>query len=168
MSIFDAILNDKKILFIGDNNTSCEKLSNFTFACLNLVCPPCLGILKRINPYKNLYDLDFLKAPNVIYGVTNPIFKSKLDYWDILCEVDTGKVTLSENYKKQHQLVNKDSDQFFIKEILYKINNEFISNYELCKYFRIYTNHLLNITGEQYFSDDIDLMNEVSLSFNII
>jgi hypothetical protein len=100
MTIYDALLSDKKILFVGDSNTSCEKLCNYVFSCLDLV-PDCLGILKRIHPYKNLYDMDFLKSNNSIYAVTNPIFKNKTDSWDIMCEVDTGKIILNEKYRQQ-------------------------------------------------------------------
>lgn len=117
MVIYDAILSDKKIMFIGDSSTPCEKLSRFIFSCLALVSPPCVGMIKRLMPYANLYDLVFLERPNAIYGVTNPIFKSKTDWWDVMCEVDTGKVVLSEKYKKQFSAISKDSDNFFIKEV---------------------------------------------------
>lgn len=165
MIIYDAILSDKKILFIGDANTSCEKLNNYVFSCVSMVSPACLGILKRIHPYKNLYDLDFLKSSNCIYAVTNPIFKNKTDSWDVMCEIDSGKISLSENYKKYLNSINRESDNFFIRELLFKINVEYINEYEVEKYFKIYTSHLVKITGEQYFSDDEDLTNEINKQY---
>lgn len=30
-----------------------------------------------------------------IAGVTNPVFESHVEWWDILCNINTGKITLS-------------------------------------------------------------------------
>jgi hypothetical protein len=165
MIIYDAILSDKKILFVGDNYTSCERLAIFVFSTMAMVTPLSVGIIKRIHPYKNLYDMEFLKSSNCIYAVTNPIFKSKNDAWDVMCEVDSGKISVSENYKKYLSTINRDTDHFFIKELLFKIKNEFISEYEVGKYFKSYTFHLLKITGDKYFIDDDELTNEVNKQY---
>lgn len=164
MIIYEALLSDRKILFVGDANTSCEKMSNFIFSTVSLF--PVFGILKRIHPYKNLYDLDFLKSSNCIYAVTNPIFKNKTDYWDIMCEVDSGKVTLSEKLKSHMNNINRESDLMFIREIIYKINNEGMTEYEAERYFRIYTNHIFRLTGDEYFIDDMELSSEISRQNN--
>ena len=161
MIIFEAILSDKKILFVGDSNTSCERLSNFVFSTISIF--PVFCILKRIHPYKNLYDLDFLKTNNCIYAVTNPIFKNKTDYWDIMCEVDSGKVTMSEKFKLYLNTINRESDLFLIKEVIYKIKNDGLNEYEIERYFRLYVNHLFKLTGDEYFIDDNELTNEVIL-----
>jgi len=163
MIIYDALLTDKKIMFIGDSSTPCEVLSKFVFTCACLL--PVFGISKRLNPYKNLYDLDFLNSTNCVYAVTNPIFKMKNTYWDIMCEVDTGKITFNDNYKKIYNSQNRDSDNFFIKEVIYKIKNEFISEYEIKRYFKMYTFHLLKLANEQYFIDDEDLNNEINKQY---
>ena len=165
MIIYDALLSDKRILFIGDSNTSCEKLNNFIFSVISMVGPTFIGLLKRIHPYKNLYDMDFLKSPNCIYAVTNPIFKNKTDSWDIMCEIDSGKVTINESYKKYLNTINRETDTFFIKELLYKIKNEFLNEYEVEKYFKIYTYHLMKITGELYFSDEEELTEEINKQY---
>jgi hypothetical protein len=163
MTIYDALISDKKILFIGDASTSCEKLCNFVFSCIDMVGST--SLLKRLHPYKNLYDLDFLKVTNSVYAVTNPIFKNKTDCWDIMCEIDTGKIIQSEKYKTHAVNINKESDQFFVKELLYKIKNEGISEYEIERYFKLYTNHIFRITGEQYFIDDNSLTNEANKQY---
>lgn len=160
MIIYDALLTDKKIMFVGDSSTSCETLSKFVFTCVALL--PIFGISKRLNPYKNLYDLDFLNSNNCVYAVTNPIFKMKSSYWDIMCEIDTGKVIFADAYKKIYNSQNRESDHFFIKELIYKIKNESISEYEIKKYFKIYTFHLLKLGGEKYFIDDADLNHELN------
>ena len=61
--------------------------------------------------------------------------------------------------------INRDSDNFFIKELLYKIRNEYINELEVEKYFKMYTHHLMRITGEQYFSDDDELTNEINKQY---
>lgn len=163
MIVYDALITDKKIMFIGDSSTPCEILTKFVFTCACLL--PVLGISKRLNPYKNLYDLDFLNSNNCVYAVTNPIFKMKNSYWDIMCEIDTGKITFNENYKKIYNSQNHESDHFFIKELIYKIKHEFISEFEIKRYFKMYTSHILKLANEQYFIDDEDLNNEINKQY---
>ena len=83
-----------------------------------MVGPLAFGFIKRLHPYKNLYDLEFLKSKNCIYAVTNPIFKSKKNDWDILCEVETGKVAISAEYERKSNQINKESDKMFKQESL--------------------------------------------------
>ena len=161
MTIYDAILNDMKILFIGESQTSCNKLSKCVFATLSLIGPFAFGFIKRLHPYRNLYDLSFLDLHNCIYAVTNPIFKSKTDSWDVLCEVETGKIAISERYSAISQNINRDSDKVFIKEVINKIQYQFINEYEVQRMFAQYTYHLLKISGDKYFSDDEDLKKEI-------
>ena len=161
MTIYDAILNDMKILFIGESQTSCNKLSRCVFSTLSLIGPFAFGFIKRLHPYRNLYDLSFLDLHNCIYAVTNPIFKSKTDSWDVLCEVETGKIAISERYSAISQNINRDSDKVFIKEVINKIQYQFINEYEVQRMFAQYTYHLLKISGDKYFSDDEDLKKEI-------
>lgn len=161
MTIYDALLNDMRILFIGEATTSCNTLSKCVFATLNLVGPFAFSFIKRLHPYKNLYDLDFLNVHNCVYAVTNPIFKSKTDSWDVLCEVETGKIAISDRYEQISHYVSRDSDKEFIKEVINKINFQFINEYEVQSMFAKYTYHLLKIAGEKYFVDDEDLKREI-------
>ena len=162
MTIYDGILNDQKIIFLGGPSTSCKLLSSLIFGCLCMFGPLSFGFIKRLFPYKNLYDMDFLNIHNCIYGVTNPIFKTKTNSWDILCEVDTGKITINNNYNNISLNVNKESDNMFIKELIYKINNEHLSEYEVEKFFTYYTLHLLKISKDEYLTDDESLNNEIN------
>ena len=162
MTIYDGILNDQKIIFLGGTSTSCKQLSSLIFGCLSMVGPLSFGFLKRLHPYRNLYDLNFLNINNCIYGVTNPIFKSKTKYWDILCEVETGKIAISEKYNEISSNINKESDLLFIKELIYKINNENLTEFEVEQYFSYYTLHLFKISKEQYFGEDEVINNEIN------
>jgi len=162
MTIYDGILNDQKIIFLGGTSTSCKQLSSLIFGCLSMVGPLSFGLIKRLHPYRNLYDLNFLNINNCIYGVTNPIFKSKTKYWDILCEVETGKIAISEKYNEISSNINKESDLLFIKELIYKINNESLTEFEVEQYFTYYTLHLFKISKEQYFAEDEVINNEIN------
>ena len=162
MTIYDGILNDQKIIFLGGTSTSCKQLSSLIFGCLSMVGPLSFGFLKRLHPYRNLYDLNFLNINNCIYGVTNPIFKSKTKSWDILCEVETGKIAISEKYNEISSNINKESDLLFIKELIYKINNENLTEFEVEQYFTYYTLHLFKISKEQYFAEDEVINNEIN------
>ena len=162
MTIYDGILNDQRIIFVGGPNTSCSKLSRLVFSTLGMVGPLAFGFIKRLHPYRNLYDLDFLKIKNCIYAVTNPIFKTKTKDWDILCEVETGKIAISAEYEKKSSQINKESDKMFIQEIIYKIEHDHISEFEVEQYFNLYTAHLIKIVNNEYFNEDEFLNNEIN------
>ena len=162
MTIYDGILNDQKIIFVGGPTTSCSKLSRLVFSTLNMVGPLAFGFIKRLHPYKNLYDLEFLKSKNCIYAVTNPIFKSKSQDWDILCEVETGKIAISPDYERKSNQINKESDKLFISELLYKIEHDHLSEFEVEQYFNLYTSHIIKIVNNEYFNEDESLNNEIN------
>ena len=66
MTIYDGILNDQKIIFLGVPSISCSKLTRLVSSILNMVGPLSFGFIKRLHPYKNLYDLEFLKI-RIVY-----------------------------------------------------------------------------------------------------
>ena len=52
-------------------------------------------ILQRCFPYTTLNNLDFLEVEGYIAGSTNPIFESHPEWWDVLCDIDSGRVLVS-------------------------------------------------------------------------
>lgn len=64
--------------------------------------------------YANLTDLDFLSTPGFIAGVTNPMFKSKREWWDVLCDISTGEVLLSAPAEKDEY---EATDRNFVLEV---------------------------------------------------
>lgn len=60
-----------------------------------LVCPPLAGVLERCYPYTTLNNLDFLSTEGFIAGTTNPIFESHPEWWDVMCDIDSGRVIVS-------------------------------------------------------------------------
>ena len=50
--------------------------------------------------YTTLNSLDFLSVDGFVAGTTNPIFESHAEWWDVLCDIDTGKVLVSQPGEK--------------------------------------------------------------------
>lgn len=56
------------------------------------------GFTERAFPYSNLAGLDTLEAtPGYIAGVINPRFEDLPRTWDILCNTETGRITVSKH-----------------------------------------------------------------------
>jgi hypothetical protein len=112
MTIYNALLAEKRILFLGFG-CSAGEVCNYVLATCCMVCPPLTGLIDRVFPYTNLCYLDFLSVyhykdyvvlipvdnlrPGYITGVTNPMFEEHPEWWDILCNITTGKVTVNQN-----------------------------------------------------------------------
>ncbi|KAF1791771.1 Arf3-interacting protein 1, N-terminal domain [Phytophthora cactorum] len=60
-----------------------------------------LGYNRPAGKYANLTDLGFLSTPGYIAGVTNPMFKTKREWWDVLCDISTGEVFVSAPIEKE-------------------------------------------------------------------
>ena len=91
---FHALLNKQRILFLGHAQPA-EVVCLAVLSSPLLVSPPCDGVLERCFPYTTLNNLDFLETEGFIAGSTNPIFESHPEWWDVLCDIDTGKVVVS-------------------------------------------------------------------------
>lgn len=164
MTIFEAIVTDKKIMFTSEHPVSCDQLCFYMFNVVALTGGQ-YGVLDKIYGLRNLYEMDFLETKGAIYFVTNPIFKAKKDAWDIMCEVDTGKVVVSDAFQKELNSYNKESNDMFIKEIMYKIKrkkNENLDNYKLESYFKHYTNYLLDIFSDSIAIDDEEIVADIN------
>jgi len=48
-----------------------------------------------------------LYRPGYIAGVTNPAFEEHPQWWDVLFNINTGKVTISPNIDKAHPVENR-------------------------------------------------------------
>lgn len=161
--IIDAIINDKTVMFIGSNSSSCESLSKCLFSITSIFNNNKFFILNKIKGIKNLYDLDYLNSPGAIYAVTNPIFKDKKDAWDIMCELDTGNVVInnSENKNKNSKIMFNYTyyknvlDSNFINELLFKIKTDRIDEFEVEEYFKKYMNYLMCILSDDMLNTNI-------------
>lgn len=61
------------------------------------------GFTERAFPYSNLAGLDTLETtPGYIAGVINPRFEDLPRTWDILCNTETGRITISKHLEVGH------------------------------------------------------------------
>ena len=94
MAAFHALLNNQRILFLGHSQPAGVVCTSVLSVPL-LVCPPLSDVLPRCFPYTTLNNLDFLNVKGYVGGSTNPIFESHPEWWDVLMDLDTGKVLVS-------------------------------------------------------------------------
>ena len=103
MIIYNALISEKRILFLGFD-CSAGEVCEYVLTTIRMVCPPLKGLIQRCYPYVNLTHLEFLSVPGYIAGVTNPMFEVHNEWWDILCNIQSGKITISPQYIAQQQL----------------------------------------------------------------
>jgi len=94
MTVFRALVQQKRIFFLGHNQPA-EQVCLAVLSMPLMVCPPLTNVLERCYPYTTLNNLDYLQVDGFIAGSTNPIFESHAEWWDVLCDLDTGKVLVS-------------------------------------------------------------------------
>lgn len=60
-----------------------------------------------------------LIRPGYIAGVVNPMFGERTEWWDVLCDVSTGKITLNPNTMPQEKekLAHSKSDAEFFQRV---------------------------------------------------
>ncbi|KAI9496916.1 docking domain of Afi1 for Arf3 in vesicle trafficking-domain-containing protein [Zychaea mexicana] len=100
MLLLNALLTQKRIIFLGYGHPSGEVANYVLAACaLGSGCGTVLrGFTERAFPYTNLTSVDdLLKCPGFIAGVTNPTYEEHTAWWDVLCNIDTGKITVSKD-----------------------------------------------------------------------
>ena len=103
---FHAMLNKQRVLFLGHSQPA-ETVCLAVLSSPLLVCPPLSSVLERCYPYTTLNNLDFLETPGFIAGTTNPIFESHPEWWDVLCDIDTGRVLVSMNGDKGRRVASE-------------------------------------------------------------
>ncbi|CAG8625896.1 6909_t:CDS:10, partial [Ambispora leptoticha] len=98
--LLNALLTQKRIIFLGQGHPSGD-VANYVLAACAMGSGSggvLRGFSERAFPYTNLTQLDdLLKVPGFIAGVTNRIFEDHSSWWDVLCNIDTGKITVSKD-----------------------------------------------------------------------
>ncbi|TIB35536.1 hypothetical protein E3P85_00395 [Wallemia ichthyophaga] len=96
--LFNALITQKRVVFLGYGKPA-SLVTNFVLAACALVSGGggvLRGFIERAFPYTCLKDLDnFLIIPGYIAGVTNPRFEDNHGWWDVLFNINTGKVIVS-------------------------------------------------------------------------
>ncbi|KAH7402702.1 docking domain of Afi1 for Arf3 in vesicle trafficking-domain-containing protein [Pyrenochaeta sp. MPI-SDFR-AT-0127] len=94
--LVNALLTQKRIIFIGHNRPSSEVAEAVLAACALASGGILRGFVRHAFPYTDLTKVDdLLKVPGFIAGVTNPAFSYKPEWWDLLCDLPTGRMKIS-------------------------------------------------------------------------
>ncbi|KAI8985337.1 docking domain of Afi1 for Arf3 in vesicle trafficking-domain-containing protein [Pilobolus umbonatus] len=100
MLLLNALLTQKRVVFLGYGHPSGEVANYVLAACaIGSGCGTVLtGFTERAFPYTNLTSVDdLLKCKGFIAGVTNPTYEEHTSWWDVLCNISTGKITVSKD-----------------------------------------------------------------------
>ena len=100
MDVFTALLTCRRVLFLAYQQPA-SSVTSMVLSSLLLISPPFPSLLYRAFPYTSLTNMDFLDTPGYVAGVTNPIFQQRHQWWDVLCDVSEGTVTLSPAYEAE-------------------------------------------------------------------
>ncbi|KAJ2864463.1 hypothetical protein GGH94_002915 [Coemansia aciculifera] len=96
--LMNGLLTQKRIIFLGHGKPAGE-VANYVLAAVALGSGGggvLRGFANRAFPYTNLTNLDtLLSFSGYIAGVTNPAFEEHPEWWDLLCNINTGKITVS-------------------------------------------------------------------------
>ena len=104
--LVNALLTQKRIVFLGHGRPS-EEVAEAVLAACSLASGGVLrGFTRHAFPYTDLTKVDDLqKVPGFIAGVTNPIFAATPKWWDLLCDLPSGRMKIS-NQIEQPQLTD--------------------------------------------------------------
>ncbi|KAL8842647.1 MAG: hypothetical protein Q9170_000422 [Blastenia crenularia] len=94
--LVNAILTQKRIIFLGHNRPSGEVAEAVLAACALASGGILRGFTRHAFPYTDLTKIDdLLNVPGFIAGVTNPAFANHPEWWDLLCDIPTGRMKVS-------------------------------------------------------------------------
>jgi hypothetical protein len=94
--LVNAMLTQKRVIFLGHNRPSGEVAEAVLAACALTSGGILRGFTRHAFPYTDLSKIDdLLKVPGFIAGVTNPTFENHPEWWDVLCDLPSGRIKIS-------------------------------------------------------------------------
>ena len=94
--LVNAMLTQKRVIFLGHNRPSGEVAEAVLAACALVSGGILRGFTRHAFPYTDLTKIDdLLKVPGFVAGVTNPAFANHPEWWDLLCDIPTGRMKVS-------------------------------------------------------------------------
>jgi Stabilization of polarity axis len=94
--LINAMLTQKRVIFLGHNRPSGEVAEAVLAACALASGGVLRGFTRYAFPYTDLTKVDeLLQVPGFIAGVTNPAFANHPEWWDLLCDLPTGRMKIS-------------------------------------------------------------------------
>lgn len=96
MILVNALLTQKRVIFLGHNRPSSEVAEAVLAACSLASGGILRGFTRHAFPYTDLTKVDeLLKVPGFVAGVTNPAFANHHEWWDLLCDLPSGRMKIS-------------------------------------------------------------------------
>lgn len=100
----NALLTQKRVIFLGHNRPSGEVAEAVLAACALASGGILRGFTRHAFPYTDLSKIDdLLKVPGFIAGVTNPTFENHPEWWDVLCDLPSGRIKISQKIEPAPQ-----------------------------------------------------------------
>ena len=94
--LVNAMLTQKRIVFLGHGKPSGEVAEAVLAACALVSGGILRGFTQHAFPYTDLNKIsDLQKVPGFIAGSTNPIFLQHTEWWDLMCDLSTGRMKIS-------------------------------------------------------------------------
>ena len=94
--LINAMLTQKRVIFLGHNRPSAEVAEAVVAACALSSGGVLRGFTRHAFPYTDLTKIDeLLKVPGYIAGVTNPAFSYHPEWWDLMCDLPSGRIKIS-------------------------------------------------------------------------
>ncbi len=99
--LVNALLTQKRIVFLGHNMPSGDVAEAVLAACALASGGVLRGFTRHAFPYTDLAKLeDLLLVPGFIAGVTNPTFELHPEWWDLLCDLPSGRIKISSHIEE--------------------------------------------------------------------
>ncbi|KAF2141634.1 uncharacterized protein K452DRAFT_250340 [Aplosporella prunicola CBS 121167] len=94
--LVNALLTQKRVVFLGHNRPAGEVAEAVLASCALASGGMLRGFTRHAFPYTDLTKIDdLIKVPGFIAGVTNPAFAHKPEWWDLLCDLPSGRMKIS-------------------------------------------------------------------------
>lgn len=123
MVLMNALITQKRVVLMGQNQPSGQVASYVLAACAMASGGTGLlrGFTERSFPYTDLSKIDdLLTVEGFVAGVTNGVFSHHPEWWDVLCNIDTGQVTISPDFDSRDSLIYtfETTDKDFLDDLL--------------------------------------------------
>ncbi|KAL6885014.1 docking domain of Afi1 for Arf3 in vesicle trafficking domain-containing protein [Trichoderma longibrachiatum] len=94
--LVNGLLTQKRVIFLGHNMPSGDVAEAVLAACALVSGGILRGFTRHAFPYTDLTKVDdLLNVPGFIAGVTNPTFELHPEWWDVLCDLPSGRIKIS-------------------------------------------------------------------------
>eukprot|EP01061_Rhynchopus_euleeides_P034004 TRINITY_DN57686_c0_g1_i1.p1 TRINITY_DN57686_c0_g1~~TRINITY_DN57686_c0_g1_i1.p1 ORF type:complete len:498 (+),score=146.84 TRINITY_DN57686_c0_g1_i1:166-1494(+) len=119
LSIVNEMMLGRRVVFLSYKKSAGD-LCKVVMAVASLVIPLTRGYLQsRTFPYSSLTCMSaWMHLKSCLVGTTNPMFEQRTEWWDVLCNVDTGKVKFGKSLAANPKEKEPEADLSFLTKML--------------------------------------------------